>query len=54
VTDKIAIVTGGGSGVGKAVAKALLADGFKLALLGRRREVLERAAGLPALDDQDI
>ena len=44
MTDKIAIVTGGGSGVGKAVAKTLLADGFKLALLGRRREVLESAA----------
>ena len=41
---KSAIVTGAGTGVGKAIAKALLADGFRVALVGRRREVLEAAA----------
>lgn len=41
MTGKSAIVTGGGTGVGKAIAKALLADGFRVALLGRRLEVLE-------------
>lgn len=38
---KVAIVTGGGTGIGKAIATALLGDGFSVALFGRRREVLE-------------
>ena len=44
MTIKTAIVTGAGTGVGKAIAKALLAEGFKVALIGRRREPLEAAA----------
>lgn len=39
---KIAIVTGGGTGIGKAAALALLRDGWHLALAGRRREVLDQ------------
>jgi NAD(P)-dependent dehydrogenase (short-subunit alcohol dehydrogenase family) len=45
---KVAVVTGAGSGIGRAVALALLKDGYRLALAGRRREPLEetmRAAG---------
>lgn len=38
--SKIAIVTGAGTGVGKAAAKALLDDGWKVALAGRRPEPL--------------
>ena len=41
---KIAIVTGAGSGVGRAVATALLKAGYKVALAGRRREQLEETA----------
>ncbi|SDG18241.1 SDR family oxidoreductase [Pelagibacterium luteolum] len=41
---KIAIVTGGGTGVGKAIATTLLADGFSVALFGRRGAVLEECA----------
>jgi NAD(P)-dependent dehydrogenase (short-subunit alcohol dehydrogenase family) len=37
---KVAIVTGGGTGVGKAAALALLADGWRVAVAGRRAEPL--------------
>lgn len=40
---KIAIVTGAGSGIGKASALALLKDGWSVALAGRRGELLEQA-----------
>ncbi len=36
--DKNAIVTGAGSGIGRAVALALLGDGYAVALAGRRSE----------------
>ena len=39
--NKVAIVTGAGSGVGKAAALALLKDGYSVVLAGRRREPLE-------------
>ncbi len=41
---KVAIVTGGGSGIGKAAALALLGDGWSVALAGRRAEALEQVA----------
>jgi NAD(P)-dependent dehydrogenase (short-subunit alcohol dehydrogenase family) len=41
---KVAIVTGGGSGIGKAAALALLADGWRVAIAGRRKELLEQVA----------
>jgi NAD(P)-dependent dehydrogenase (short-subunit alcohol dehydrogenase family) len=41
---KIAIVTGAGSGIGKAVARALLQNGYSVALAARRREQLEKTA----------
>jgi NAD(P)-dependent dehydrogenase (short-subunit alcohol dehydrogenase family) len=44
VMVKVAIVTGGGTGIGKAIVKSLLADGFSVALFGRRQAVLEDAA----------
>jgi NAD(P)-dependent dehydrogenase (short-subunit alcohol dehydrogenase family) len=40
-SSKVAIVTGAGSGVGKAAAMALLADGFSVVLAGRRVEPLQ-------------
>jgi len=42
--SKIAIVTGAGSGIGKAAALALLQDGWSVALAGRRSEPLEQVA----------
>jgi len=41
--NKVAIVTGAGSGIGKATALAFLNDGYKVALAGRRQEALEDA-----------
>ncbi len=41
VGEKVAIVTGAGTGVGRAAALALLAEGWSVALSGRRAEPLE-------------
>ena len=41
---KVAIVTGAGTGVGRAAALALLADGWQVALAGRRTEALQETA----------
>src|SRR5262245_37064961 len=43
-SSKVAIVTGAGSGIGKAVALALIQEGYSVALAGRRKELLEQAA----------
>jgi NAD(P)-dependent dehydrogenase (short-subunit alcohol dehydrogenase family) len=42
--NKIAMITGAGSGVGRAVAKALAPLGWQLVLVGRKRETLEETA----------
>ena len=41
---KVAIVTGGGTGIGRAAALALLGDGWKVAVAGRRAEPLQEVA----------
>jgi NAD(P)-dependent dehydrogenase (short-subunit alcohol dehydrogenase family) len=39
--NKVAVVTGAGTGIGKAVALALLKEGYGVALAGRREEMLK-------------
>ena len=46
---KIAVVTGAGSGIGRATAHALLEAGWQVVLAGRRREMLEETATLARL-----
>jgi NAD(P)-dependent dehydrogenase (short-subunit alcohol dehydrogenase family) len=52
MTGKVAVVTGAGSGIGKAVALALAKAGYAVVLAGRRRDALTevaRAAGPESL-----
>lgn len=43
-SEKFALVTGAGSGIGKCIALALMHDGYSVALAGRRQEPLEATA----------
>src|SRR5262245_40201973 len=44
LNGKVAMVTGAGSGVGRATALALLREGYSVVLAGRRPEALEQTA----------
>ena len=45
----MALITGGGTGIGAAAARALAADGVRVAVAGRRREPLEQVDGAVAI-----
>jgi NAD(P)-dependent dehydrogenase (short-subunit alcohol dehydrogenase family) len=47
---KVALVTGAGSGIGRATALALLHEGYAVVLAGRRRDALEQTAALAGAD----
>lgn len=44
--EKVAVVTGAGTGIGKAAALALATDGWRVVLAGRRVDLLEEVAAL--------
>jgi NAD(P)-dependent dehydrogenase (short-subunit alcohol dehydrogenase family) len=46
IETKVAMVTGAGSGIGRAVSVALQTAGFSLVLVGRREGELEKTAGI--------
>lgn len=53
VADKVVVVTGAGTGIGRAIARAFLSNGAKVVATGRRREPLDEAVG-DAGDDRAL
>jgi NAD(P)-dependent dehydrogenase (short-subunit alcohol dehydrogenase family) len=51
---RTAVVTGAGSGIGRAVALALLAEGYHVALAGRRADAVAETAALAAAGDRAL
>ena len=52
--NRVALVTGAGTGIGKSAALALLKDGYRVALVGRRKELLEKAAADSGAKDRAL
>lgn len=52
--SKVALVTGAGSGIGRAAALALLADGWQVALTGRREDPLKATAEQAGAGDRAL
>lgn len=46
MAQRVAIITGAGSGIGRASALELLKDGYAVALAGRRKDALEETASM--------
>jgi NADP-dependent 3-hydroxy acid dehydrogenase YdfG len=51
---KSAVITGAGSGVGRAIALQLAQQGWRIALIGRRAEPLHETAKLSGISDEDF
>jgi NAD(P)-dependent dehydrogenase (short-subunit alcohol dehydrogenase family) len=53
-TNKVALVTGAGSGIGKAAALALLADGWHVVLAGRRMQPMQEVVALSGVPERAL
>ena len=51
VQTKVAVITGAGSGIGRAISSQLYKDGYSIVLAGRRRGALEETASLAGADE---
>ena len=54
VKGKVAVITGAGSGIGRAAALGLLAEGFTVVLAGRREDRLQETARLCGTGDAHV
>ena len=54
MANKVALVTGAGTGIGKAAALALLKAGYSVAFAGRRKELLDKAVAESGAGDRAI
>ncbi|HBC4765762.1 TPA: SDR family oxidoreductase [Staphylococcus aureus] len=54
LTDKVAVVTGAGSGIGEAIATLLHEEGAKVVLAGRNKEKLQNVANQLAQDSVKV
>ena len=54
MAQKVAVVTGAGTGIGKAAALALLKEGYRVVLAGRRRELLDKAVSDSGAGDRAL
>src|SRR5262245_15395774 len=51
---RVALVTGAGSGIGKSASLALLKAGYHVGLVGRRKDMLEKAAAESGAKDRAL
>jgi NAD(P)-dependent dehydrogenase (short-subunit alcohol dehydrogenase family) len=49
-TNKVALITGGGSGIGRATALALVREGYSVVVAGRRAEALQQTVAAAGVD----
>src|SRR6476661_4038313 len=54
MSNKVAVITGAGAGVGKAAAQALAKEGWGVTFAGRRAELLEKAASECGAPDRTL